>query len=322
MEGSSDSVWRNSDISRGLNISIVSDRRSPRQHGANRIGSSGDASRESGFISSRRKERDCVLSSHTKNRKSQLGFSHVCEDDVALDPFVRAIEWGDVSLRHWLDKPERRVDALECMHIFTQIVEIVNAAHSQGVVVNNVRPSCFVMSSFNRVSFIESVSCSDSGSDSLEDGLNSHTVNNNGVSSLPDDLHLQRSRPGNEDFLPKIMPTSASQVVLSETSCMQSSLVYATRMTVVEDRGDYKGTDRRSVEQSEEKKQTFPMKEILLLETNWYTSPEEISGAQSSCASDIYQLGILLFEVWKWFNLRWNFWSFWLCFFFFFSTSV
>ncbi|RVW79360.1 Protein SPA1-related 3 [Vitis vinifera] len=265
MEGSSESGWRNSDISRGLNVSIVSHGRNPRQRHANRIGLSGGASHDSGFISGR-KERDHVLSSHAKNHKNQVGISQVCDDDVALDPFVRAIEWGDVSLRHWLDKPERRVDALECLHIFTQIAEIVNAAHSQGVVVNNVRPSCFVMSSFNHVSFIESVSCSDSGSDSLEDGSNSHTEEDNGLSSLPDDLHLQKS-------------------------------VSATHVTLVEDREEYKSTDRRSVEQSEEKKQTFPMKEILLMETNWYTSPEEISGAQTSCASDIYQLGVLLFEL-------------------------
>ncbi|KAK4487212.1 hypothetical protein RD792_006532 [Penstemon davidsonii] len=46
-----------------------------------------------------------------------------------------------------------------------------------------------------------------------------------------------------------------------------------------------------------DKKHCFPMKRILLMETNWYSSPEEISGGSSSCASDIYQLGVLLFEV-------------------------
>ncbi|KAM0003789.1 putative WD-repeat protein SPA1/2/3/4 [Helianthus debilis subsp. tardiflorus] len=47
-----------------------------------------------------------------------------------------------------------------------QIVEIINLAHSQGIVVHNIRPSCFVMSSLNRVSFIESAYCLDSYSDS------------------------------------------------------------------------------------------------------------------------------------------------------------
>lgn len=65
-------------------------------------------------------------------------FLKFCDADVVLDPLVRAIEWGDDSLRHRLDKPERKVDTLECLHIFTQIAEIVNATHSQRVVVNNV----------------------------------------------------------------------------------------------------------------------------------------------------------------------------------------
>nr|GEW32424.1 hypothetical protein [Tanacetum cinerariifolium] len=65
------------------------------------------------------------------------------------------------------------------------IVEIVNLAHSQRIVVHNVRPSCFVMASFNRVSFIESLSCFDSGSceDSCEDELQNQTVDYMGVCS-------------------------------------------------------------------------------------------------------------------------------------------
>lgn len=166
------------------------------------------------------------------------------EDSLGIDdPFVRSLEWGDVSLRQWLDKPERCVDVFECLHVFRQIVEIVNVAHSQGIVVHNVRPSCFVMSSFNHVSFIESASCSDSGSaDSLEDGPVSHKKR--------------------------------------------------------EDAGSYNNILERQVEKlEEEKKQPFPMKHVLAMETSWYTSPEEEFGSTSTCASDVYRLGVLLFEV-------------------------
>ncbi|CAI0378546.1 unnamed protein product [Linum tenue] len=151
------------------------------------------------------------------------------------------MRWGgDVSLRHWLDKPERPVEEFECLHIFSQIVDIVNIAHSQGIVVNNVRPSCFYMSSFNHVSFIESASGSDSGSDSLEDGLN----DNQG-------LELKDNEEDND----------------------------------------------RNVGEGERKQPPFPMKEVLLMETGWYTSPEEAAGSTSSIASDIYRLGVLLFEL-------------------------
>ncbi|CAN1156848.1 Protein SPA1-RELATED 3 [Linum perenne] len=145
---------------------------------------------------------------------------------------------GDVSLRHWLDKPDRCVDEYECFHVFSQIVDFVNMAHSQGIIVNNVRPSCFYMSSFNHVSFIESASCSDSG-------------------------------------------------------CIQSS---SACVPLVQDNEQDKFCDRVPGEGGD-RKEPFPMKEILLMETGWYTSPEEISGSTTSLRSDIYRLGVLLFEL-------------------------
>ncbi|KAM3744630.1 hypothetical protein ACB098_06G067200 [Castanea mollissima] len=297
MEGSSESAWQGSDSSRGLNSSGVSDR-NRRVLSANRIGLSGDTSNDSVF----RKERGRVVLAHTDHHlKNQGGLSGVCEDEVAVDPFVRAIEWGDVSLRQWLDKPERTVDVFECLHIFRQIVEIVNVAHLQGIVVHNVRPSCFVMSSFNHVSFIESASCSDSGSDSLEEGSNSRSVEvKNSSSSLPHDEHQERSGLGSEDFRSVMTPTNA----LSETTCMQSSSVYAARLALIEVTEENKEKDRGEVEEVEGKKQPFPMKQILLMETNWYTSPEEVAGSPSSCASDIYRLGVLLFELFCPFSSR------------------
>ncbi|KAL0285000.1 UNVERIFIED_CONTAM: protein SPA1-RELATED 3 [Sesamum angustifolium] len=144
------------------------------------------------------------------------------------------------------------------------------------------------MSSFNRVSFIESASCSDSGSDSQEYGSNSNTAELKGSSSpLPrnssshqrsvNQLGVLDSRPGGNH--------AASQIN-SETSCLQSCAgqgVHALEATGNERTGD--------------KKHSFPMKQILLMESNWYSSPEEVSGGLTSCASDIYQLGVLLFEI-------------------------
>ncbi|CAN8288160.1 unnamed protein product [Cochlearia groenlandica] len=143
--------------------------------------------------------------SHVSYVRSLLGSNK--DDDLRLlddDTIVRALGCeGGVSLRQWLDNHDRTVDAFECFHVFRQIVEFVNVAHSQGIVVHNVRPSCFVVSSFNnRVSFIES---------------------------------------------------------------------------------DEESTTTKS----------------LAMEITWYTSPEEDIGSSStsSSSSDVYRLGVLLFEV-------------------------
>lgn len=283
MEGSSESAWQKSNSSRDLNTSRVSNR-NPRLNRTRRFGFLGGSSQDSDL----RNERDGVVVAHTGDLKNQGGLSGVCEDEVQVDPFVRAIEWGDVSLRQWLDRPDRSVDAFECLHIFRQIVEIVNVAHSEGIVVHNVRPSCFVMSSFNHVSFIESASCSDSGTDSPEDGLNSPTMEAKNLSSA---LHQKQSTMASGNF--QFIKTPAN--ALSDTSYMQSSSLYAARESLMQESGENRTRDRSA--QLDDKRQPFPMKQILLTESSWYTSPEEVSGGPSPCASDIYRLGVLLFEV-------------------------
>ncbi|KAJ7981746.1 SPA1-related 3 isoform 3 [Quillaja saponaria] len=285
MERSSGSGWQNSESSRALRSSGVSDR-NPWPPYSNRVALPGEGLRCSTFTN----EIERVQLVQGDQPTNLGGFFGGCAEELAADPFIRTVEWDDVSLRQWLEKPERSVDPFQCLHIFRQVVEIVNVSHSQGIVVHNVRPSCFVMSSFNHVSFIESASCSDSGSDSFEDGQTVETKNP--LSTLPHNMHQQISL-GSED----LAPVRTSTTALSETSCMQSSSVCAAYESLVAETKENITRDRRNVEQVEEKKQSFPMKEILLLETSWYTSPEEVAGAPSSCASDIYRLGVLLFEL-------------------------
>ncbi|KAL3503211.1 hypothetical protein ACH5RR_037660 [Cinchona calisaya] len=278
MEGSSESGWQRSDSSRGFNSSSVLET-NPRFVRANTIRSSGETSSELGFIPGR-KVRERTALPRTNQVKTYIGGS---EDRVALDPVLHALECNDISLRQWLDNPERTVNALECLHIFTQILDIVNLAHSEGIIVYNVRPSCFVMSSLNRVSFIESASCSDSGSDSYEDGTNGQTAEFKGASSpLPPDLPQQGSQLATESLQLEMNPSNESRII-SETSCVRSSTGQA----------EVAPNDN----QTEEKNHSFPMKHILLMESNWYNSPEEVAGAPSSFASDIYRLGVLLFEL-------------------------
>ncbi|KAK4369167.1 hypothetical protein RND71_012959 [Anisodus tanguticus] len=262
MEGSSESGWEESDSYRGLNLnsSALVDRNTRFQTSS--IRSSDDVLHDSGFVPGR-KGRERIESPLVNRLKVQGG---VADDWLTVDRGGRKIDCSDVSLRQWLDDPERAVDALECLHIFTQIVEIVNLAHSQGIVVHNARPSCFVMSSFKRIAFIESASCSDSGSDSSEDGLNSQ------ANELKD----------SSSVLPHESDEQGIQSSQLEKICTKASIEVS---------------EANKNRQDEEKKHTFPMKQILLMETNWYTSPEEIAGATSSCASDIYRLGVLLFEL-------------------------
>ncbi|XP_026392196.1 protein SPA1-RELATED 4-like [Papaver somniferum] len=252
MAGSSGLGWEKSDSSRGLNGCVISRERNGLHNNGNRLSSSGNASNNDRFMQG--------------GKAIEIGSSR-----------SNLMEQSDLSLRQWLDKPERTVDHLECLHIFKQIVETVNLAHSQGVVINNVRPSCFVMSLFNRVSFIESASSS-SDSDSSEDRPNRKPLGGQNNSST------------------EVSHPNTSQRA-SDTSCLRSCSVFPMCKSSIEEIEERNVDDSRKLEEVKEIKRNFPLKQILAMEIGWYTSPEEVEGSPSSFAADIYRLGVLLFEL-------------------------
>ncbi|KAJ0964822.1 hypothetical protein J5N97_025960 [Dioscorea zingiberensis] len=156
---------------------------------------------------------------------------------------------GEISLREWLDRLGSSVVMLECLQVFQQVVEVVAVAHSQGVVLANARPSCFVVSSFNRVAFVESASCSTSGSESC--GRRSGSVLDGQVLSLEEEGDGRKEVGGGG---------------------------WSSNVPLL-------------------KRKDIPMKRILVMELDWYTSPEEADGCACSFASDVYRLGVLLFEL-------------------------
>ncbi|GJM93268.1 hypothetical protein PR202_ga09813 [Eleusine coracana subsp. coracana] len=149
---------------------------------------------------------------------------------------------GEVSLREWLDRPGRAVEAAECVHVFRQVAEAVAVAHAQGVAVGSARPSCFVVSPpFARVAFIESASGSDASGGSCSG------------SDASDDADPDASPPRRGDG------------------------------------GAASGEDRAA--------KGFPLRSVLAMELTWYTSPEESDDSGATFASDVYRLGVLLFEL-------------------------
>ncbi|PIA35263.1 hypothetical protein AQUCO_03600141v1 [Aquilegia coerulea] len=290
MEGSSDLGWDQSASSRGLDACVISGG-SIRLHQKNRHDGSSN-SLNGAHIVREPTDRDCNI-----QIDNQIGSSRVRWNEVGVGVNACTMGLGEVSLRQWLDTPVRVVDHLECIHIFRQIVEMVDLAHSQGFVVHNVRPSCFVMSTVNRVSFIESASCSSSDSDTCENGLNSQAVDAQ-CSSAPSLCGLDhQSRMDSDELSPKVHFADASHRG-SDTSCVRSSSVLPTCLSSVEEAEERNTDDSRKPELGGNvTEKIFPLKQIMIMEMSWYTCPQEVDGAPTSYASDIYQLGVLLFEL-------------------------
>ncbi|KAJ7566940.1 hypothetical protein O6H91_02G124600 [Diphasiastrum complanatum] len=74
----------------------------------------------------------------------------------------------EMSLREWLCSQDRMINRLANLHIFRQVLHYVDLAHSQGVILRNIRPSCLVLSSLHHVAFIDSSSSRSSSERSSE----------------------------------------------------------------------------------------------------------------------------------------------------------
>lgn len=255
-------------------------------------------------------------------------------------PCMDDLEEEDISLREWLNMPNRIVNRLECLHIFKQILEIVSLAHSEGVVLHNIRPSCFMLSSFNRVSFIESASCTSSGSDSSDDstgrlpqtlpgetatyklrkrGNNKVHVSRTGrefdqTASVNIASHQARARdistrgagrqePSVKDANTDVFRQPGRLISTGDCSEKLDDVGGMHVIPHVTDSDSGEGTNREDMdtmnedENVEDSTTRFPLKQILLMEVKWYTTPEELSGGSISFSSDTYCLGVLFFEL-------------------------
>jgi WD40 repeat protein len=172
-------------------------------------------------------------------------------------------EEGVVTVRQWLSQPNWVVDRVQSLHIFKQVLDFVDLAHGQGVMLRNIRPSCFLLSPLNKVAFIDSAS----------------TRSSSPASEPPEPQEPQCSPHEQEQEVEE-------EVDDGECQSSGSSSAAASEMNENEKSGDLLGDHWR-----------FPQRQLLQMELAWYTSPEEHATGSSTFASDIYSLGVLLFEL-------------------------
>lgn len=136
-------------------------------------------------------------SSKSENNKYSGPFQHKTDlarlkDDAKL---------GTMTLRQWLARPERVVDWLECLHIFLQIVETIDLAHSERLVLPNIRPSCLRISSVNHISFTDCTnsftSAGSNSSDCCNGRISLHSNRHNNICNMNEETQLART--GQED---------------------------------------------------------------------------------------------------------------------------
>lgn len=212
----------------------------------------------------------------------------IMSSSLVKSSFVESSIRDGVSLRDWLKPGSERRDKVESMNLFKQIVELVDSAHSQGVILKELRPSYFCLHPSGRVIYTGSY------------------VQRESEYALKHDV--SKKRPHEQDIDAHHVLRLKQQKLIDEVKPLTSqphSISRAKRLNGVEN--CFSGprvssyfevhTQNHPTYQS-----TYIATEQLcpspaLLEENWYTSPEELNDLSCSFLSNIYSLGVLLFEV-------------------------
>lgn len=200
-----------------------------------------------------------------------------------IDKSGLEISHDGTNLRELLKPGYRKINKLESLQLFRQIVELVDFAHSQGVVLLDLRPSHFVLLSSNKVSYIGS------------------SASREAATVLNQDLKRKR-------------PWKQGEPAFCVSGEKQQKLGQDTKALLYQQFSSSQGSGSQILAKLDPNVTDFPesahtvgphntnlshqIRSVLSqLEERWYTSPEELTEMGCIAASNIYSLGVLLFEL-------------------------
>ncbi|KAL5062386.1 hypothetical protein RYX36_024123 [Vicia faba] len=177
---------------------------------------------------------------------------------------------GGIVLRVWMKSESHRMKKTERLCIFKQILELVDFAHSQGFVLQEIKPSCFTLSPSNKIKYIGLYS-----QQVFDDRQSCFTVFKSCLKaivtcketeSLKQQQHFNGSRTKSEN----------------QTECDTSMFIESrVKERMCPDGSSYQ----------------HGFAEDKQLEEKWYTSPESVDDGSSTFSSNVYSLGVILFEL-------------------------
>ncbi|CAH2057743.1 unnamed protein product [Thlaspi arvense] len=211
-----------------------------------------------------------IVSSHGDGNNAKTSFG------ITLREFLRS-SYGKREKRHSL-----------CL--FRQLVELVGSAHSQGLFLVDLRPSLFTLVPSKKLRYIGTFGKNNVDSDVDED-LNrkrpvvqeSSTVGRD-LKKRKMDLHAHS--PGNQ-----VQATSTGRPFKRKSPVIDLNVVDARNPDSCE--LQQQNYIKNLAVASVTRKQSMS----TWLEEQWYTCPEEINGEDIGEKSNIYALGVLLFEL-------------------------
>ncbi|KAK9668369.1 hypothetical protein RND81_13G055700 [Saponaria officinalis] len=189
-----------------------------------------------------------------------------------------------VNLREWMRSG--RLEKVGAMRIFKEILDLVHFLHSDGRVLVDLRPSCFRLLPLRKIRFCGRLSISVEMSESImhKEVLKSQShkrLHEQGMSSFSDLGAKHQRATGSALFFkrrPQFEQLRGPTPVTNEFDAnVAGSVDSKTRVSLSRRQHAFSVVDQ--------------------LEEKWYSTPEEIFGRGCTSSSNIYCLGVFLFEL-------------------------
>lgn len=218
-----------------------------------------------------------------------------------------------VNLREWLKVKHFHVNKVERLYIFRQIVELVDQSHSQGIALQSLRPSYFRLLPSNKVKYLGSPDRKEISQSLMDQDLSQTQIS------------LRTKRLVEQKNFPSIGLCAKKQKFSQNTRVPRQWLLFpansgfkqetanASHLNITGQKNNINEFEegdpitKHGIESrsgcplvSNAREQMTDASEQL--EEKWYTSPEELNEGRCITSSNIYSLGVFLFEVQKLLN--------------------
>ena len=227
----------------------------------------------------------------TTTPNSSIGEINVCPSAGLVEPKP------SVSLREWLKDGRNKRDKSKSLYIFNQILNLVDSSHSRGVALHALRPSCFRLLPSNQVLYLGSPAqkeFTETAGDKEIHHLDHRDEKRQVDQGVLDASQCSKRRKHGENWN-------------SFGRWLQFPNHSGSNHVTVHDAKARFGTPRAFGygfnEESSIPLHVSNTSQVLssfggdLLEEQWYASPEDLRERCSTLSSNIYSLGVLLFEV-------------------------
>ncbi|KAL5230637.1 hypothetical protein ABZP36_029413 [Zizania latifolia] len=218
------------------------------------------------------------------------------------------------SLRELIKPALQTISKFEKMHLFRQILDLVDKSHAQGFTLQHLRPSYFTISSSNQIKYIGSYGTQDLSAPTIPDIATDDIFNRKRCFDpkvVPQESNgnstsiIKYQKVGEQGFISVRRPVhtfwadqrggNQSEGADPGASWQGNSICTAReRFKAAE---PFYGNSTPYVQRLSNSGNQQSIFEFRMLEESWYRSPEEISQLKGIFSSNIYSLGVLLFEL-------------------------